>query len=110
MAGQTHSLFERLMFYISAAFQRSAIMTHHAECAAALHRFKRLLGSGGIVARPTGASKDRAMRARLEELRLRRGMRIMTTRTGFRLNRIPSVGLLERRIAALMTGQAEGSR
>lgn len=85
-------------------------MAHHAECAAALDRIKRLLGSWGIVACTAGATKDRAMRARLQELWLRRGMRVMTTHTGFRLNRIPAMVLLERRISALMTGQAEGSR
>lgn len=82
-------------------------MAHHAECAAALDSIKGLLGSSGIMACLTGASKNRGMETRLEEVRLRRGMGVMTAQTGLLLYGIPSVGLLERRCAALMTGKAQ---
>ncbi len=110
MAGEAHPLFECFMFNISSALQRSGIMARHAESAAALNCVERLLGRRRIVTRLTGTSKNRAMGTCHEELCLRRGMRIMAAHAGFRLHRVSSMSLLERRIPALMTGKAEGGR
>jgi hypothetical protein len=62
----------------------------------------------GVMAHVTAPRHDRVMRARLQEFRLVRRVRIVADNAGFRLNGIVPVRLHERRVTFVMTGQAEG--
>ena len=108
VALDTHAVLEGRVLHRAACLEIVSHVTLSAEAAdIVLFRRKGFLRGRGVMAHVAAGRHDWIVRACLHEFWLLRGVGIMTGRAGFCLNGIASMGRLERRLAGVMTGQAE---
>lgn len=108
MTLDAHPLLERRVLDGAACLQVLKRVTLLAETADVfLFQRKGFPRGRSIMAHVAAGGYDRIMRARLHELRLVRGMRIVTEHAGLLLNGVVAVRRFERRFAAVVAGQAE---
>jgi len=108
VALNAHSLFERHMLVRPACFEIFTHMTLRAEVAdGAVRQRKGFFRVRGSMTHVTTRRHDRVVRARLQEFRLIRGVRVVAHHAGLRLNGIVAMRRFKSCFIAVMARQTE---
>src|SRR5574341_1434562 len=111
MTRRAHPVLERSVVHLAARPQLRRVVAVGAELVRRVGGPERVRGRGRVVADLALERDDRVVGARLQELHLRRGVRIVAPGArGGPLHGIRSVSLPERGLRRLVTGQTQGHR